>query len=214
MSLTTVAERVVRPGQAAEYVRRAREVFDRLRQPGKATRLLSVVSDESPDHLLSIGEWDDFGAVKQAYAQVPPELTAALDELVVARPTGIYRVYRRLRSVERMLERGRFLVAIRLRVAPEHAPQFEEWARGLFDAGLLGPQVIAVRLMRAHDEPGAYLAIAERSDQGTGQLAEFLARNPSPVPLLEHDRFVGRIDGHWEPSTPLPTTTQPLIPAR
>jgi hypothetical protein len=214
VSLTTAAERVVQPGRAAEYVRRAREVFDRLRQPGRASRLLVVVSDENPDHLLSLGEWDDFGALGEAYRRVPKELVEALDALAIARPTGHYRVYKRLRSVERVLERGRYLVAIRLRVAPDDGARFEEWARGLFDAGLVGPQVVAVRLMRAQEEPGGFLAVAERNDPGTGQLAEFLVRNPPPVPLLEHDRFVGRIDGHWEPATPLPTATQPLTGVR
>jgi hypothetical protein len=191
-------------------VRRVREVFDLLRQPGRATRLLVVVSDENPDHVLSLGEWDDLSAAGEAYGRVPKALIEASDAVVAARPSGRFRVYSRLRSVERMLERGRYLVAIRLCVAPEDGPRFEQWARGMFDHGLLGPQVVAVRLMRAHEEPGAFLAIAERSDQGTGQLAEFLARNPPPVQLLEHARFVGRIDGHWEPATPHPTATQPL----
>jgi quinol monooxygenase YgiN len=214
VTLTTVAERIVHPGQAAEYMRHVHDVFERLRQPGRASRLLVVVSDDNPDHVLSLGEWDDLPAAGEAYYRIPKQLTEAADALVAAQPSGLFRLYTRLRSVERMLERGRYLVAIRLRVAPDDAARFEEWARGLFDRGLVGPRVVAVRLMRAQEEPGGFLAIAERSDQGTGQLAEFLARNPPPVPLLEHDRFVGRIDGLWEPATPLPTATQPLTPVR
>ena len=212
MSLTTVAERIVHAGQAAEYVRHVRDVFERLRQPGRASRLLVVVSDDNPDHVLSFGEWDDLPAAGEAYRRIPKQVTEAADALVAAQPSGLFRLYRRLRSVERMLERGRYLVAIRLRVAPDDAARFEAWARGLFDGGLVGPRVTAVRLMRAQDEPGGFLAVAERNDEGTGQLAEFLARNPPPVELLEHDRFVGRIDGLWEPTTPLPTVTQPLTP--
>jgi hypothetical protein len=213
VALTTVAERIVRTGCAAEYVSRAGEVFERLRLPGRASRLLVVVSDDCPDHLISLGEWDDYDALGDAYARVPRELVDAVDALVAERPSGAHRVYERLRSLERMLERGRYLVAIRLRVAPADGARFESWGRGFFDADLLGPQVVAVRLLRGRDEPGAFLVVVERNDHGVGQLAEFLARNPPPVPLLEHDRFVGRIGEQWEPPTPLPTATYPLTRA-
>jgi hypothetical protein len=214
VALTTIAERIVRPGCAAEYVSRVGEVFERLRLPGRASRLLVVVSDECPDHVISLGEWENVHGLEDAYAGVPKEILDAVDAVIAERPNGLYRVYQRLRSVERMLERSQYLVAIRLRVAPTDAGTFESWARGFFDADLLGPQVVSVRLLRACDEPGAFLVFAERNDHGAGQLAEFLARNPPPVSLLEQSRFVGRIDGHWEPPTPLPTATYPLTRAR
>jgi hypothetical protein len=213
VSLTTLAERIVLPGRADEYVARVGEVFEQLRLPGCANRLLVVVSDDCPEHLIALGEWDRYEALGAAYARVPKELTDAVEALVARRPNGLHRVYERLRSVERMLERGRYLVAIRLRVAPGDGGAFESWARGFFEADLLVPQVVAVRLLRGRDEPGAFVVVVERNDHGVGLLAEFLARNPPPVRLLEHDRFVGHIGGHWEPPVPRPTATYPLTRA-
>jgi hypothetical protein len=181
---------------AEPFLNASRQVAEALGLAWERGGLRVALGDEDETHALWIARSDDLAGRVLAQAGLPFELQA---RLVVSVADGLgapWRRYAPVRTLERRFAPARFCSVLRLRVAPQDGERLlEGWLSPVLSQVAAHPELVSVVALRAVDDPGQFLALAEwRRPVGPALSRELLRATPPPVPLLGFDRLVGRID--------------------
>jgi hypothetical protein len=199
MGCYTVAEFRLWPGGAQRFLTTAREVSGALGlAPGRGA-LRALVGDEDETEALWIARWHEPSAPAAVDGRLPAELQATLAASVAWGMGALWRPYAPVRTLERVLAPAAFCSAVRLRVAPQDGDRLsEEWLAPILDRATAYPSLGSVAALRALEDPGAFVVLAEwRAPVGPRLSRDLLTLMPPPVPLLAWSRAVGRIAHPW-----------------
>jgi hypothetical protein len=198
MALYAVAERRLQPGQLEAYLAVLRALDAHLAgQPHRGPYTV-YTAEADPDQVLGVGLWRRVEDLDDALGSMPASLAAQLDA-TVAEGEWHWDWYESVRQVRSFAGTASLVAAARFHVDAARLLPFYGWARRIQDRSIALEGVLTMHLLESRAREGEFIHLAEYDGPEARRVAlALIDADPSPVPLRDLRRFLGRRSYHWD----------------